>query len=158
MAALSFKVVRVAMPLKKRGKYTYGETQADIQEALIAFSRKNGYMATCFADAVCTCSGRIFKLQADDDAGVAVRHCIGCGNVHVMADGAEYLDEAELFDRLCICNADTFEITVGLALYDDSEDVRWLYLGCRCPACGLTGCYAEWKNEYIGYKELLLLV
>ena len=42
--------------------------------------------------------------------------------------------------------------------YDQSEDVRWLYVGCRCPACGLTGCYGDWKNEFIDYRNLLARV
>ena len=47
------------------------------------------------------------------------------------------------------------EVTAGVLLYDDSEDVRWRYLGCRCPSCGLTACYGDWKNEFEGYRELL---
>jgi len=33
------------------------------------------------------------------------------------------------------------------------DDVRWLYLGCRCVTCGLTACYGDWKNEYPGYGD-----
>jgi hypothetical protein len=40
-------------------------------------------------------------------------------------------------------------------VYPDSEDVRWFYLACRCAACGLAGCYADWQTEYLGYRELL---
>ena len=72
-----------------------------------------------------------------------------------MGDSNEYLQEAKLQLSSCICEGDFFEITVGVSLYDDSDDVRWLYIGCRCPACGLTGCYGDWKNEFIDYRELL---
>ena len=58
----------------------------------------------------------------------------------------------------CFCRDNVFEITVGVSLYDDSEDVRWLYVGCRCPKCGLTGVYGDWKNEFNGYRELLARV
>ena len=55
-------------------------------------------------------------------------------------------------------DATAFEITVGVALYADSEDVRWLYIGCRCPECNLSGCYGDWKNEFIGFRDLLARV
>ncbi len=42
-----------------------------------------------------------------------------------------------------------------MSLYEGSEDVRWLYVGCRCPACGLTAVYGDWKNEFNGYRDLL---
>jgi hypothetical protein len=51
-----------------------------------------------------------------------------------------------------------FEITVAVSLYADSEGVRWLYIGCRCPACGITAVYGDWKNEFDGYRELLAMV
>lgn len=143
------------MTLKTLGTYEYGDSQADIREYLAGFSEANGYLATEFADAVCICGGNVFRLKADGEAGVAIRHCVACGVDHIMLDGAEYLDEADLDDRICVCGLDRFEITVGVSLYRDSEDVRWMYIGCRCPACGLTGCYEEWKSEYIGYRELL---
>jgi hypothetical protein len=47
------------------------------------------------------------------------------------------------------------EITVGVSLYANSEDVRWLYLGCRCPQCGLTAVYGDWKCEFVAYDLLL---
>ena len=53
---------------------------------------------------------------------------------------------------------DHFEITVGVSLYHASQDVRWLYVGCRCPSCGVTGVYGDWKNEYLDYRELLAKV
>jgi hypothetical protein len=34
-------------------------------------------------------------------------------------------------------------------------DARWLYVGCRCPACGLTACYGDWKIGGGGYHDLL---
>ena len=65
------------------------------------------------------------------------------------------IDDAELDECACPCGGEIFEITAGVALYADSEDVRWIYLGCRCVACKLAAVYADWKNEYEGYRELL---
>lgn len=41
----------------------------------------------------------------------------------------------------------TFQIVSGVALYKGTNDVRWLYVACFCPACGLMGVYADWKCE-----------
>jgi hypothetical protein len=43
----------------------------------------------------------------------------------------------------------------AVALYPESKDVRWFYLGCECAKCNDSGVYADWKNEYIGFEELL---
>ena len=58
----------------------------------------------------------------------------------------------------CVCLENVFEITVGVSLYDDSEYVRWLYVGCRWPMCGSTGVYGDWKNEFEDYRALLAKV
>jgi hypothetical protein len=41
---------------------------------------------------------------------------------------------------------------------DGAERGDTLYLGCRCPACGLVAVYGDWKNEFNGYRELLAKV
>ena len=142
------------MALRKRGKYRYGDGQADIRAELLRYSR-GAYPAHHFADAVCACGGRLFRLALDDTEGAAVRTCVACGGEHPMGDSDEYLEEADLEECACPCGGSEFEITAAVSLYDDSEDVRWFYVGCRCPGCGLTACYGDWKNEYNGYRELL---
>ena len=143
------------MALRKRGKHWYGDGPADIRGELTRYSTKNEYPAEHFADAVCGCGGRQFRLRIDDTEGAAVRICDGCGTEHPIGDSAEYLDDAELEECECPCGGSAFQITAGVALYDGSSDVRWFYLGCRCPACGLTACYGDWKSESGDYRELL---
>lgn len=143
------------MALRKRGKYRYGDTQADIREELLRYSEGVTYLAHHFSDAVCQCGAKVFRLSLDDTAGVAVRGCSACGVGHPIGDSEDYIGQAELEECACPCGGESFEITAGVSLYDDSEDVRWFYLGCRCPSCGLTACYGDWKNEFIGYRELL---
>jgi hypothetical protein len=75
-----------------------------------------------------------------------------------MCDSGNYLGTANLEPATCVCGADVFEITVGVSLYDESEDVRWLYVGCRCPVCGVTGNYGDWTSESTGYRDLLARV
>jgi hypothetical protein len=146
------------MALRKRGKYRYGENQADIRDEILRYSRGIKYLAHHYADAVCACGGRVFRLSLDDTEGAAVRSCVACAKEHPIGDSDEFLEEAELNDCACPCGNEEFEITVGVSLYEHSEDVRWLYVGCRCPGCGLTAVYGDWKNEFIGYRELLARV
>ena len=79
------------MALVKRGKRWYGDSQADIAAELIRYSKKNGYLAQHFADAVCTCGGRTFGLLVDDTQGAAVRTCKACGLEHPIGDRCCYL-------------------------------------------------------------------
>lgn len=146
------------MALRKRGKWRYGDNQADIRDEILRYSKGVEYLAHHYADAVCQCSGRLFGLSMDEGAGAAVRRCIACRQEHPIGDSADFLGEAELQQYECVCGKNEFEITIGVSLYDDSEDVRWLYVGCRCPGCGLTGVYGDWKNEFNGYQELLARV
>ncbi len=143
------------MTLTKRGEYDYGDSQADIRDEILRYSTLNGYLAQHFADAVCKCSHRTFTLSLDDAAGVAVRTCAACGVIHPMGDSDQFMQEAQPEECACPCGKERFEITIGVSLYDDSRDMRWLYLGCRCPGCGLTAVYGDWKNEFEGYEEFL---
>ena len=143
------------MALHRRGEYEYGDSQTDIREELLRYSDANGYIAEHFADARCVCGSTHFSLRIDDNEGAAVHICTACGNEHPIGDSDEYLEESQLEECECPCGSSAFEITVGLALYAESEDVRWLYVGCRCVNCGLTACYGDWKNEYLDYRDLL---
>lgn len=143
------------MGLTQREQIRYGDSQADIRAEILLYSGENGYLAHHFVDAVCPCGNRVFRVQLDDDVGAAVRICTACAREHAIGDSDDYLTEAALGECEYPCGSDHFEITAGVSLYDDSEDVRWLYLGFRCPACGLTAVYGDWKNEYLGYQELL---
>ncbi|HEX8250433.1 MAG TPA: hypothetical protein VF599_19820 [Pyrinomonadaceae bacterium] len=144
------------MAILKKGKYWYGDSQIDIQAELLRYSRKNEYPAEHYANAVCgICGGSSFKLLLDDEEGAAVRICKACKTEHPIGDSGEYLADADLKECECPCGSGEFEVTVGVALYPNSEDVRWLYVGCRCRLCGLTACYGDWKNEWIDFRELL---
>jgi len=145
------------MVLKKRGDNFFGENQSDIPEVLKTYSQ-NGYLTEHFQDAACSCGHKLFRLFVDDNEGAATRICELCKHEHPIGDSADYLEDAELEECECPCGHGLFEITAGVSLYSDSDDVRWLYLGCRCPKCGLTACYADWKNEFEGYQDLLKMI
>jgi hypothetical protein len=143
------------MALQKRGEYDYGDSQSDIREEITRYSKANKYGANDFADAECSCGGKSFRLLLDDAEGAAIRICSACSGEHPIGDSEEYLAGAALEECACPCGSEQFEITVGVSLYDGSEDVRWLYLGCRCVRCGMVAVYGDWKNEFPGYHELL---
>ena len=67
------------MALKKRGKYWYGDSQADIRDELMRFGKLNAYVPTQFADARCRCGGTTFRLRMDENEGAAIRVCAACG-------------------------------------------------------------------------------
>ena len=146
------------MTLHKRGKHYYGDSQADIRKEVLRYSQLNEYFAQHFADANCECGSKTFRLTLDDNEGAAIRICSGCNNEHAIGDSDDFLENASLEECVCPCGSESFEIAVGVSLYDNSEDVRWLYLGCRCAQCGLTAVYGDWKSEFIGYRDLLARV
>lgn len=143
------------MALRRDKGRSFGDSQLDIRDELLRYSKLNGYVAGQFADAVCSCGATQFQLLIDEQEGVAARVCSVCGGEHLMGDSADFVDEAELESCECTCGGDLFEITIGVSLYASSEDVRWLYVGCRCPNCSLAGCYGDWKSEFVGYRALL---
>jgi hypothetical protein len=145
-----------------RDGLAYTDAQWDVRDVLIDYSKQ--YLgnhispAAQFADVECFCTGRRFRLALDEEQGAARRVCVNCGDVEWIADGGDYADEAEPEACECLCGGDAFELTIGVSLYADSNDVRWLYVGARCPACCLSGCYGDWKNEYPDADALLLRV
>ena len=84
--------------------------------------------------------------------------CTSCNEQCVILNSEDYVEDAEFYQSVCSCDAEEFEILVGVSLYPSevglSDNVRWVYIGCRCPKCNLVGCYADWKNEYSGYESL----
>jgi hypothetical protein len=143
------------MVLRRVNDQSFGDSQLDVRDELVRYSLLNGYEAEKFADCVCECGICDFGLLIDDNVGAAARICHKCDSDHGIGDSDDYIDEAEPWKCTCHCGAELFEITIGVALYEGTEDVRWLYVGCRCPKCQLTGCYGDWKNEFTGYQSLL---
>jgi hypothetical protein len=102
-----------------------------LQEKIVAFSKSNKYLATHFAQSVCTCGATEFTVLLDDDQGCAARTCTACNDQQAIADGEEFLDEADLGEAACPCGAEVFTVAAGVALYADSTDVKWFYLGLK---------------------------
>jgi hypothetical protein len=139
--------------VEKDGQY-YGDAQADVRDCLRQYSADE-QPAEHFADAVCSCGSRQFQLAIDEESRVAARLCTACENERVMADGDARIEQAELEICECLCGADVFEITLGIAVDTDRQNASWLYVGCRCVTCGLAGCYGDWQHETGDYQTVL---
>ena len=135
------------MALTKKDKYWYGTDLTDLRLEMDRYSAAIGCPAEKFADSVCTCGHNVFRLESDELQGAARRTCASCGWVHLMGDSDDYAVTAEFDFHECICDAQAFLITSGVALYASSNDVRWYYIGCMCTRCNLVGVFADWKCE-----------
>ena len=144
------------MTVTKKGDYCYGDNLHDLQEVLLNYSDEVGYRIDHFKNALCSCGNATFIVLVNEDEGVAARICTSCEAEHGIGDSDEYMDQVETIEEMeCLCGSNEFQITAGVSLYKETDDVRWFYLGLFCPSCHCLGCYAEWKSEYFGYKKLL---
>lgn len=146
------------MALERRGRFYFGDCQADIRAELLRYSKANQCPAHHFADASCKCGHMRFRLAIDDSRAAASRICAACHAEHQIGGGPTALKENKVGECICPCGCSEFEITVGLSLHEGSENVKWIYFGCRCPHCGLTGVFGDWENDLIDYQKLLACV
>lgn len=145
---------------KKEDGYWYGDNHADLRQEMLRYSELNGYPIDNYVDVRCACENDTFHFGTNEQEGFAIRLCSRCETEHPMGDSDQFSEEPEFGTHVCVCDAELFQITAGVHRYRNedetlSPDVKWLYLGCRCVACGLVGNYADWKNEFNGYEALL---
>jgi len=142
------------MAIDTSGQYWRGEDLADLTDYLHEF-QAGGYPVVDVVESVCAnCTGRNFRLTADDEEGCAQRVCVTCGAAAYIADSAEHADDADLQPCECPCGGDTFAVAIGFARRSDQE-VRWISVGLRCLADGTLGVYADWKIDYSPTSHLL---
>ncbi|WP_206072821.1 hypothetical protein [Mesorhizobium temperatum] len=98
---------------------------------------------------------RRFSLMPDDE-GVARRTSTVCATEHFICDSQDYWDESEPERLVCIeCESEVANVGVGFSIYPARGGVRWLYVGYRCSACGVLGCFAGWK---VGTLDSMILL
>ena len=143
------------MAIDSSGEYWTSPVPDDIHGFLESYASE-GYDVDDFRLARCECGSVAFRLEADDDEGVARRTCAACNARHFICDSEEYWADAEPEQCTCVeCGADTVNVGVGFSLYDhDPTGIRWLYVGVRCTGCGTLGCFAGWK---VGMADALYL-
>lgn len=134
---------------------------SDLAEDLDPFLRdftEDDDPVTEVVNAACgRCGATVFSVHLDDDEGAAQRTCTTCGAEFVMLDSADVIQEADLEEAACPCGCEAFNVAVGFAFHDDG-DVRWVYVGLRCVADGILGCYADWSIDYSPSAHLRDLV
>jgi hypothetical protein len=142
------------MAVDRTGKWWVGDHPNDIREFLEAYS-SDGYRVHEFRPSKCECGSERFLLRADDDEGCAQRQCETCGRKQFICDSEEYWADAKPEQWTCVeCKANACNVGVGFSLYEDGQ-IRWLYVGERCAACGVLGCFAGWKIAYAPSRQLL---
>lgn len=146
------------MAIQERGENWYGDSAADIRAM---FAHKPGDPVKEVRDVVCECGGRAFSFQADDDVQEAVWFCRDCDAqylFHARRIAGHYEGDPDGNTECINCPCTTrggsyFELAVGVTLYDNSADVDWAFIGCRCVACGMLGYLAEWHRIEYPYSE-----
>jgi len=143
------------MAIDDSGNWWAGSEPADIHEYLTAFTSSEGnYPTTVFRLVHCACGADIFQLERATD--VTRRTCGSCGNSnHICrepADWNEATNEEEPEAYACVeCDSCEANIGVGFAHYaghPEIDGVKWFYVGVRCAACGILGCFNDGKIGY----------
>ncbi len=123
------------------------------------YAKANGYPLMRDYAPRCACGAKVmsaaygtgtFFIAVDDEEGGALLICGDCDAQGFVADSQAYMRKkltGEEAWRECVCGRRDFQVVVGAALYEDSADVRWWYVGGRCVACGVQGVYADWKDD-----------
>ncbi len=113
---------------------------------MVDFAAKN-YPISELRACACACGSDRF-LVGGEDGSCALRKCVACKAEHLIADSADYWDEADTEQCVCTCEHAVFQVGVGFAMTKDAKDLRWIYVGLRCVACSLAGVYLDWKIDY----------
>lgn len=142
------------MAVDTSGQFWRGNDFNDLAEYVREF-QAGGYSVARVNELACRqCAGKTFCVEGDDDAGRARARCLGCDTETYIADRAEFADEADLAECVCLCGGEAFNIGLGFALRHDGE-VRWISVGLRCAHDGTLGVYADWEIDYSPTSHLL---
>ena len=128
-------------------KYWTGDSPEDIGQYLRLYAEDPGLEVK---PVVCHgCGGDAFEVRCDANEGVIQVKCAACGAKRVLLDGEEYWENARPRLRRCrVCKeSKTFQVRAGF-LRRENGDVRWVYIGERCTACGTLGSFLDWKVNY----------
>ena len=140
------------MVIDATGKWWKGSEPKDLKEYLEALSADQ-YPIDIFTLRKCECGSDAFQIEVDDDEGCAKTTCSKCRQPSFLADSEEYWSSDSPRTYKCIeCSLDRANVGLGFALTTDRNCIQWVYIGCRCSACGVLGCMIDWK---IGYEPSL---
>jgi hypothetical protein len=141
--------------MEQRGEWFAGAHFDDLAEYLR--SADGDYPANRVEQSRCTCGHTAFQLEIDDEQGCARRTCLSCRAIVLIADSAEYWDDADPGAAQCPCGEERFEVGVGFSLLAD-DDIYWITVAARCLGCGVMAVYADWKIDYTPTQHLFSAV
>ena len=137
------------MPIDTSGKWWKGSTPEDVGEYLQALSAES-YAISDFRVARCPCGGDSFRFEVERDEGIAKRTCVACETEHFLCDSAENFEPGMRLKKFkCVCKAVEANLGAGFSPYEGSSEIRWLWVGHRCVACGVLGSMVDWR---IGFE------
>lgn len=116
----------------------------DLNAEVLRYSTANGYPAESIEQLTCECGCAHFTLYSDETEGGAVAVCCDCEMNLSIYDSADFL--TDVGQNVCACDGEKLCIVTGMAFYEDSEDAHWIYVGAKCPACGLAGVFVDWEE------------
>ena len=94
-----------------------------------------------------SCGSNVFQQRVDEDEGAIQVICAACKAKKILLDGEDVWEDCRPRIVKCICKGKDFNIRIGLDHRDDG-DIRWVYAGSRCVACGTLGSYVDWNIDY----------
>jgi hypothetical protein len=109
------------------------------------YSTLNGYQISDFTPVICVCKREKLLLTSDDNEGAAFADCPSCNSQIDIQDSRNYAENP--VQNICNCGSEELLLGVGIAKYENSDDVRWVYVGGLCPKCGLSGVYVDWNER-----------
>lgn len=110
-----------------------------------SYANANGYPVNRWQQLICDCSSSLFRLFSDDAEGAAFSVCGSCEREIDICTSRQFASSVE--QNICICDEDQLEVFIGQAMYPDTSDPSWSYVGAHCTNCGLAGVYADWKER-----------
>ena len=109
------------------------------------YSGLNGYPIAEFEQLFCGCGASEFCLFSDDEEGGAFVVCAKCDQEINIENSKRYIEVKQ--QNICKCDNEILHVGTGKAYFEDSTDLRWVYVGAECSVCGLAGVYVDWKES-----------
>jgi len=116
----------------------------EFESEVTDYGKSNGYVPTSFEYIKCSCGHDLFQMYSDDEGGCGIT-CVKCDKGISIENSADYMED--IGQNICTCGSEELHVLVGKAFYQDSEDVRWVYVGGMCPKCNLSGVYVDWAQR-----------
>ena len=116
-----------------------------LRDEIISYGKSIGYIPTQFDEIICECGATRFEMFSDDDEGGCGLICQECGAGLSIMDSADYMENP--LKNTCSCGNEILHVVQGLSFYDDSNDVRWVYVGAECDKCDVKGVYVDWQER-----------